>query len=83
MIEDARRNERNPAIPTKLQGAYEAAWRRLVQLGLIELNAADGAELISSIIAVVAMGKGQFNLGRFAVLFDDQERQQVLAEAGW
>ena len=83
MIDDARRHERNPELPAKLQGPYEAAWRRLVQLGLVELDGADDSEVVSSIIAVLAMGKGQFNLGRFAALFDDDERQEILAETGW
>jgi len=39
--------------------------------------------LVSCIIAVIAMGKGQFSLGRFAILFDERERREVLNDAGF
>jgi len=29
------------------------------------------------------MGKGQFSLGRFAILFDERERREVLNDAGF
>jgi hypothetical protein len=82
-IEEARRNGNNPELTENLTSAYEAAWRRLVEIGIRELRAAEDAALVSSIIAVVAMAKGQGALGRFAALFDEKERAALLAKAGW
>ena len=81
-IEEARRDGRNPILPASLRSAYEAAWHQLVGLGLHELERAEDPSLICSIIAVIAMAKGQFTLGRFAVNFTEDERKEILAEAG-
>ena len=83
MIEEGRRSPQNPALPDDLRAAYDRARHRLVQIGLKELAAAEEPLLVSSIIAVLAMGKGQFQLGRFAILFDESERKALLNEVGW
>ena len=83
IIEDARQAGHNPALPVSMRHAYNAAWRRLAELGLHELPAAADPTLISAILAVVAMHKGEFELGRFAMLFTDDERKDILAKAGW
>jgi hypothetical protein len=82
-IEDARRNGHNPALSANLRDAYEAGWRELVELGLRELVAAEDPSLVASIIGVIAMGKGQFTLGRLAVTFTEDERQEMLKAMGW
>lgn len=79
-IEQARQDERNPDLPESLRGAYQAAWHRLIEMGLAELGTAENPRLISSIVAVVAIGKGQFNLARFAML-TDRDQGKILAEA--
>jgi hypothetical protein len=78
IIEEARQIGNNPAVPDDLIEAYDHAWQRLAQIGLRELEEADDPPLISSIIAVVAMAKKQFNLGRFAILFDEDERRLIV-----
>jgi hypothetical protein len=78
IIEEARQIGNNPAVPDDLIEAYDHAWQRLAQIGLRELEEADDPPLISSIIAVVAMAKKQFNLGRFAILFDEDERRMIV-----
>src|SRR6266851_1658816 len=83
IIEDARHRGRNPALPENLRDAYEAAWRRLVEIGLRELGAAEDPTLVSGIISVVAMGKGQPMLGRFALELSEEERKDILAQTGW
>jgi len=82
-IEEARRNDRNPSLPASLQPAYEAAWHELIELALRDLRVADEPLLVSSILAVLAIGKRQFSLGRMALLFDEDERRNILAKAGW
>jgi hypothetical protein len=83
IIEWARRDGRNPGLPPNLLEAYEGAWRRLVELGLHELGAAEDPTLISSIIGVIAIRKGQLALGRLAVLFTEDERKEMIEKAGW
>jgi hypothetical protein len=83
MIEGGRNAPQNPVLPGDLRAAYDHAWHRLAQIGLKELAAAQEPLLVSSIIAVLAMAKGQFRLGCFAILFDEGERKALLSKAGW
>jgi hypothetical protein len=83
MIEEARQVGKNPDLPDYLRRPYEDAWRRLARIGLRELEAAEEPLLVSCIIAVIAMGKRQPTLGRFAVLFDESERMAFFNRAGW
>lgn len=80
-IEEARRDNRNPALPTKLKAAYDDAWHRLTEIGLDELRKAADPTLICSIIGVIAMAKNQFTLGRLAVSFTEDERCEMLEKA--
>jgi hypothetical protein len=82
-IEEARQVGKNPDLPAYLREPYEEALRRLVRIGIRELETAEEALLVSCIIAVIAMGKGQFTLGRFAFLFDESERRDMFSDAGW
>jgi len=82
-IEEARREGRNPEIPSDMREAYETAWRDLVNIGLCELWDAIDATLVCSILGVIAIGKGQFTLGQFAVSFTEDERREFLAKIGW
>lgn len=79
-IELARQNEHNPDLPESFRDAYQTAWRRLIELGLGELETAGDPRLVSGVIAVVAIGKGQFELGHFALLTSDQ-RAKILGDA--
>src|SRR6266446_8362402 len=58
-IEDARQQGTNPQVPANLQYVYQAALRRLLEIGLRELASAEEPLLVSSIIAVLATTKGQ------------------------
>ena len=81
-IEEARLNPNNPSLPDWLLDDYEAAWQKLQRLALKELPVAAEAELIDSIIAVLAFGKGRMSLGQMAMLADD-ERKELLEDSGW
>jgi len=83
IIEDARQTARNPKLPDFLREGYEAAWRTLIEIGLVELADAREPLLVSNIIAAISMGKRQFQLGKFAMLFDEDERRVLLDDAGW
>jgi len=83
-IEEARQaGGKNPTLPTYLCEPYGGAWHRLVRIGIRELETAEEPVLVSCIIAVIAMGKGQFTLGRFALLFDESQRKAEFNAAGW
>lgn len=82
-IEHARKSSRNPTLPRDFGEAYQNAWRRLFALGLVELRTAEDPSLVSSILAAIATAKGQRALGLFAALFDEEERAEILSEAGW
>jgi hypothetical protein len=82
-IEIARHDGRNPGLPDNFQEDYRAAWHQLVELGLHELSITDDPDIVSSIIAVLAIAKGQRSLGRFALYFDEQERREILSGSGW
>jgi hypothetical protein len=81
-IEDVRRNEGNPAMPAWLSQSYDTALRQLVELGLDDFRQANQPELINAIFAILAFGKGQPLLGRFAIDFTDDERREILRAAG-
>lgn len=81
-IEEARLNGNNPPVPEDLKRAYDAALRRLMELGLAELKLATDGEHVASIVAAIALGKGLPNLARMAMLSED-ELQEILDEAGW
>jgi hypothetical protein len=83
IVELARDDPRNPKLPADFRKSYEIAWTRLVEIGLRELKAAESETLVTSIIAVVAIAKGQRTLGRFAIEFTEDERREILAKAGW
>jgi hypothetical protein len=80
-IELARQNGRNPDLPENLRAAYEAAWQKLVEIGLRELKAANTEPLVSCIIAVLAIAKGQRDLCWFATNYDESERREILERA--
>jgi hypothetical protein len=82
-IEDARANPRNPAMPSWLEPTYGAALHELVGLGLREIGSAEAPELVASIIAVVAFGKGQRSLAQFAIAFTEDERREILSREGF
>jgi hypothetical protein len=82
IIEDERRNSpQNPKLPPFLRDAYEAAWRDLVKIGLREMEMAQDPTLITSILAVIAYGKGQATLGRLAIAFTEDERLEMVKAA--
>jgi hypothetical protein len=65
------------------QHLLRAAWRRIIEIGLRDLRSADEDPLVTSIIGVLAIGKGQRTLGRIALEFTEDERQEMLAKSGW
>jgi hypothetical protein len=81
-VEEARHGVGNPTLPAWLVDDYESAWRQLEVRALADFPAASNDELVSSIMAVLALAKGKRTLARMALLTED-EREEMLGEAGW
>jgi hypothetical protein len=80
-VEEARNSAGNPALPAWLTSDYEAAWRHLEVRALTDFPGATSEEMVSSILAVLALSKGNRTLARMALLTED-EREEMLREAG-
>lgn len=81
-IEEGRMEDRNPPVPQWLLPDYSDAWSKLFRAGLEELSNATDDNLIRSILAVLAIHKGQPLLGRMALL-SEEKRRDMLDEVGW
>ncbi|MER9304762.1 hypothetical protein NKJ06_06080 [Mesorhizobium sp. M0293] len=79
-IEEARLlDDRNPPIPAWIEPHYKAAWRTFVHLALRDLATATDDETVNCALAVVALYRGRFNLGRMAMCAED-ERAEMLRD---
>ena len=83
IIELARDNPRNPKLPADFEKPYETAWTQLVEIGLRALKLAEGLPLVTGIIGVLAIAKGQRTIGQLAIEFTEDERAELLSKAGW
>lgn len=81
-VEEARHGAGNPALPAWLIADYETAWSQLEARALADFRGATGDELVSGILAVLALVKGKRKLARMALLTED-EREEMLREVGW
>jgi hypothetical protein len=81
-IEGARHGGDNPAMPAWLAADYERGWTELEARALAELPSASTDDLVSSILAVLALARGKRSLARMALLSED-ERQEMLDTVGW
>ncbi|GAA0588532.1 hypothetical protein [Rhizomicrobium electricum] len=81
IIEVARRMPGNPELPSWLKDSYDDALRQLAEIGLQEFRDAKEPGLVNGIIAVLAFSKDQPLLGRFAMMFTEDERREILKKA--
>ncbi|MGJ5136931.1 hypothetical protein ACQR1V_02995 [Bradyrhizobium oligotrophicum] len=79
IIELARDGSRNPAMPADLRESYEAAWGQLLHMALRDLTTAQDADVVSQLLGVIAIARGQRALGRIAIEFTEDERAAMLA----
>lgn len=78
-IEERLPAKGNPPLPEWLSGSYHSALQGVVQPALAHLQAAVGDLEVRSILAVLALAKGQRTLAAIAMWTED-ERQEVLGE---
>jgi hypothetical protein len=79
-IDECRREGHNPALPYGWRDEYEQAMVRLAEHGLVEIKLTEDLNLSRSIIAVVAIWKHLFVLGRLATDFDEDSLRALIFE---
>jgi hypothetical protein len=73
IIEVCRRGPYSPEIPDWLASDYHQAWERLFELGLSTIRTAQDEIAIRSILGVLALHRGQLELGQILVEGDSSE----------
>lgn len=77
-VEEARLNA-GPPVPSAVASSYRAAWEQVLPLALSHLAAATEDVLVRSLLAVIALAKGQRSLAAIALCTED-ERQEMLGK---
>jgi hypothetical protein len=81
VIDLARDNPRNPAVPDWLSDGYVRALDELARVAIVQLGeTASDAELTRSALAVVALRHGARTHARLLVEFTDEEVRELLDE---
>ncbi|WP_287305222.1 hypothetical protein [Mesorhizobium sp.] len=79
-IEEARlAYDRNPPIPDWIEPHYKTAWQILFELALRDLAVSADDPTVNCALAVVALHRGRFSLGRMAMCAED-ERTEMLRD---
>ena len=79
-IETERHRRANPAVPSWLKVTYEKALSKAGTLALEDLGTADDPEVIRSALAVVALARGDLQLGALLSDLDSSELQELVNE---
>ena len=79
-IEIERHRKSNPAIPTYLKDSYFSAWSKLLELAVTDLKSNADEITLRSILAAIALAKGDLKLGALIAYFDTSEIEQMLED---
>jgi len=79
-IEIERHRASNPPIPDWLVSSYESAWRSLLTLALKQLPRANGLTEVQSMLAAIAIAKGNLKLGKLILCVDESEFDEIFSE---
>lgn len=77
-IEVQRHHKRNPPLPEWLRDDYQIAWRKLEQLALATLQKPTDAPTLQSVLAVLAIARGNLKLGALIIGLDRSELDEIL-----
>jgi hypothetical protein len=69
----------NPPLPDWLAFEYQAALRNFLKLALYDVSNVEERETLQQILAAIAIGKGDIQLGEFLALRDKSEIEAFLA----
>jgi hypothetical protein len=83
VIELAREQGNNPALPKWLKGDYLSAIQELANIGAAEILAAQDPEALRAILSIIAIAKGLRTHGRFLVEFGEDELLEMESQAGY
>ncbi|MGC0775046.1 MAG: hypothetical protein WB543_19080 [Candidatus Acidiferrum sp.] len=72
-IELAREGNKNPEVPAWLGDSYFQAIQELATIGSKEILQSSGPELVSSILAVLALARGARTRARFLLNYSEDE----------
>jgi len=79
-IEIERHRKTNPALPAWLAESYQAAWHELLEVALDDLKRINEPESVRSILGVLALAKGELQLGAVIAHSDSSEIAEILEE---
>jgi len=83
VIELARDQSNNPAVPKWLEDEYFSAIQELASIGAAEVLAAKDPEALRAILSIIAIAKGLRTHGRFLVEFGEDELLEMESQAGY
>ena len=78
VIEVERHRERNPPLPEWLSEDYHAAWKQLDQLAVTALRKNTDSQTLQSLLAVIAIARGNLKLGALIINVDSSELDEIL-----
>ncbi len=79
-IEIERHRKTNPALPAWMAESYRAAWHELLEVALEDLTSSNEPESVRSILGVLALAKGELQLGALIAHSDSSEIAEILEE---
>ncbi len=83
-IEVERHRAANPPLPEWLEQDYRCSWQDLLSLALDDLRSTPDPLLLRSALSVVALAKGNVELGALLIMLDESETHEWLEEQlGW
>jgi hypothetical protein len=77
IIELARDEGANPAVPDWLRKAYFDAIEELARIGSIEILQADDSETVRAILGILAISKSLRTYGRFLLSYSEDEMLEM------
>jgi hypothetical protein len=83
IIELARTEGKNPAVPEWLASDYFQAIQELAEIGSAEVLRTEGQEAIGAMLGIIAIAKGLRRHGAFLVKYSEDELLDVESRAGF
>lgn len=77
-IEVERHRKGNPPLPEWLSEDYHAAWQQLDKLALTALRNKTDSQTLQSLLAVIAIARGNLKLGALIISVDSSELDEIL-----
>lgn len=79
-IEVERHRKTNPPLPNWLESSYLSAWSQLLELAVADLKSNTDQTSLRSILAALALAKGDLKLGALLANLDTSEIEELLEE---